>query len=69
MKLKDRKGHTYCLGPTHEEVVTDLVHQHVNSFKQLPLKIYQISNNSLHILNLIEKHPNLETKCVHDLDL
>eukprot|EP01117_Protostelium_nocturnum_P006393 TRINITY_DN2308_c0_g1_i3.p1 TRINITY_DN2308_c0_g1~~TRINITY_DN2308_c0_g1_i3.p1 ORF type:complete len:448 (-),score=168.85 TRINITY_DN2308_c0_g1_i3:152-1495(-) len=44
IKLKDRKGSQFCLGPTHEEVVTDIVRNNVNSFRQFPLKIYQIGN-------------------------
>ena len=38
----DRRGRDICLGPTHEEVITDLVRQHVCSYKQLPLVLYQI---------------------------
>ncbi len=41
-KLKDRHGRDYCLGPTHEEIVTHLVRNEVKSYKQLPLSIYQI---------------------------
>ena len=40
--LKDRKDTGLCLGPTHEEVVTDLVASMVRSYKQLPLSLYQI---------------------------
>lgn len=43
-KLKDRHGRDYCLGPTHEEMVTTLIHMDVNSYKQLPLNVYQIQN-------------------------
>ncbi len=42
MKLKDRHGRMIVLGPTHEEVVTELVSAYVNSYKQLPLSLYQI---------------------------
>lgn len=38
----DRRGRDICLGPTHEEVITDLVKSHVSSYKQLPLILYQI---------------------------
>jgi prolyl-tRNA synthetase len=38
----DRRGRNVCLGPTHEEVITDLVRQHVSSYKQLPLILYQV---------------------------
>jgi prolyl-tRNA synthetase len=40
--LKDRKGADFCLGPTHEEVVTDFVASNVRSYKQLPLSLYQV---------------------------
>lgn len=42
MKVKDRKGAMLVLGPTHEEVMTDLIRHHVNSYRQLPLTLYQI---------------------------
>ena len=41
-RLKDRTGRDYCLGPTHEEVFTDIVRQEVKSYKDLPLNLYQI---------------------------
>ncbi len=40
--LKDRHGAEQALGPTHEEVATDLIKAHVDSYKQLPINIYQI---------------------------
>ncbi len=43
-KLKDRHQRDYCLGPTHEEMVTTLVQMDVSSYKQLPLNLYQIQN-------------------------
>lgn len=43
-RLKDRHGRDFCLGPTHEEIVTDLVRGEVNSYKQLPILLYQIQN-------------------------
>ncbi|MDY6084713.1 MAG: proline--tRNA ligase [Dialister sp.] len=43
-KLKDRHGRDYCLGPTHEELVTTLVHMDTSSYKQLPVSVYQIQN-------------------------
>lgn len=43
-KLKDRHGREFCLGPTHEEIITDLVRNEVRSYKQLPLMLYQIQN-------------------------
>jgi len=42
LKLQDRKDAWYCVGPTHEEVITDLVMSEVSSYKQLPLNFYQI---------------------------
>ncbi|RTZ69070.1 MAG: proline--tRNA ligase [Aquificaceae bacterium] len=41
-KLKDRHGRDFCLGPTHEEEITDLVRKEVKSYKDLPLILYQI---------------------------
>ena len=42
VKFKDRHGREMLLGPTHEEVITDLVRKYVNSWKQLPLLLFQI---------------------------
>jgi prolyl-tRNA synthetase len=42
LRLSDRHGRDYCLGPTHEEVITDLVRGEVRSYRQLPLNLYQI---------------------------
>ena len=42
LRLKDRHDREFCLGPTHEEVITDLVRNNVKSYKELPLNIYQI---------------------------
>lgn len=42
MKLKDRKEADFCLGPTHEEVITDLLRREIISYRQLPQMIYQI---------------------------
>ncbi len=42
MRMKDRKGGEFCLGPTHEEVITDLVRRDVRSWRALPLNLYQI---------------------------
>ena len=41
-RLKDRNARGFCLGPTHEEVVTSLVKDELKSYKQLPLNLYQI---------------------------
>ncbi|HCE80479.1 proline--tRNA ligase [Thermodesulfobacterium commune] len=43
LRIKDRKDHDFCLGPTHEEVVTDIVRRDVKSYKDLPLILYQIA--------------------------
>lgn len=42
IRFVDRKGRNLCLGPTHEEVITDLVKNQISSYKQLPLILYQI---------------------------
>ncbi len=42
LRLKDRKQADFCLGPTHEEVVTTLVRDHVKSYRQLPITLYQV---------------------------
>jgi len=42
VRFVDRRGRNICLGPTHEEVITDLVKNHISSYKQLPLALYQI---------------------------
>lgn len=44
LRFKDRHGRPYCLGPTHEEVVTDLVRREVRSYRDMPLILYQIQN-------------------------
>ena len=44
MRLKDRHDRDFCLGPTHEEVITDVVRDSVNSYKKLPLALYQIQS-------------------------
>ncbi|NMA94238.1 MAG: proline--tRNA ligase, partial [Clostridiales bacterium] len=41
-RLKDRSGRDFCLGPTHEEVFTDIVRRDVSSYRQLPFNLYQI---------------------------
>lgn len=43
-RLKDRKDNSFCLGPTHEEVVTDLARAQITSYKQLPFTLYQITD-------------------------
>lgn len=43
-RVKDRHGREFCLGPTHEEMVTALVRDEVRSYRQLPLMLYQIQN-------------------------
>jgi len=42
IRLKDRNDRDFCLGPTHEEVITDLIRHEVRSYRQLPLMLYQI---------------------------
>ncbi|WP_020676915.1 proline--tRNA ligase [Geopsychrobacter electrodiphilus] len=42
LRFKDRKETEFCMGPTHEEVITDIVRNVVKSYRQLPLNLYQI---------------------------
>ncbi|MCO6057201.1 proline--tRNA ligase [Pseudomonas sp. MOB-449] len=42
LRLKDRHERDFCVGPTHEEVITDMARNELNSYKQLPLNFYQI---------------------------
>ena len=42
LRLSDRHQRDFCLGPTHEEVITDLVRREIRSYKQLPANFYQI---------------------------
>ncbi|CAM4062317.1 proline--tRNA ligase [Vreelandella rituensis] len=42
LRMKDRHDRDYCVGPTHEEVITDLVRKEIASYKQLPINFYQI---------------------------
>src|SRR5574341_1016034 len=42
LRFKDRHERDFCLGPTHEEVITDLIRREVRSYRQLPLNFYQI---------------------------
>ena len=42
LRFKDRHGRDFCLGPTHEEVITNIAKQYLRSYKQLPINFYQI---------------------------
>ncbi|MGB5325611.1 MAG: proline--tRNA ligase [Pseudomonadales bacterium] len=42
LRIRDRHQRAFCLGPTHEEVITELVRNEVHSYKQLPINLYQI---------------------------
>ena len=42
IRFKDRHDHEYCLGPTHEEIFTDLIKNIIKSYKSLPINVYQI---------------------------
>lgn len=44
LRIQDRHNRDFCLGPTHEEVITDIVRTEISSYKQLPLNLYQIQN-------------------------
>ncbi|KAF0133400.1 MAG: prolyl-tRNA synthetase [Candidatus Saganbacteria bacterium] len=41
-RIKDRHERDFCLGPTHEEIITDLARREIKSYKQLPVNLYQI---------------------------
>ena len=43
-RIKDRHGREFCLGPTHEELVTSLIRAEVRSYRQMPLNLYQIQS-------------------------
>ncbi|MGH7807939.1 MAG: proline--tRNA ligase, partial [Thermodesulfobacteriota bacterium] len=42
LRFKDRAEREFCLGPTHEEIITDIVRREIQSYKQLPVNLYQI---------------------------
>ncbi len=42
LRFKDRHGRDYCLGPTHEEVITDIARRELQSYRQLPINLYQV---------------------------
>jgi len=42
LRIKDRKGNDFCLGPTHEEVITDIARRNLQSYRDLPVNLYQI---------------------------
>ncbi len=42
LRFKDRKENEFCMGPTHEEVITDMVRREIKSYRQMPLNFYQI---------------------------
>lgn len=42
LRIKDRNGRDFCFGPTHEEVITDIARRHIQSYKDLPINLYQI---------------------------
>ena len=42
LRIQDRHERDFCLGPTHEEVITDLIRNNLKSYKELPLNLYQI---------------------------
>lgn len=42
LRFKDRHGRDFCIGPTHEEVITDLIRREIRSYRQLPINLYQI---------------------------
>ena len=42
LRMKDRHERAFCFGPTHEEIITDIVRNDVKSYRQLPVNMYQI---------------------------
>lgn len=42
LRFKDRKDGEFCMGPTHEEVITDMVRREIKSYRQMPINFYQI---------------------------
>ncbi len=44
LRLKDRHQRDFCVGPTHEEVVTDIARREIRSYRQLPINLYQIQS-------------------------
>jgi prolyl-tRNA synthetase len=44
LRFRDRKDAEFCLGPTHEEIVTDLVRREIKSYRQMPINLYQIQS-------------------------
>ncbi|MFH1762282.1 MAG: proline--tRNA ligase [bacterium] len=42
LRIKDRKDADFCFGPTHEEIITDIVRREIKSYRQLPVTLYQI---------------------------
>jgi prolyl-tRNA synthetase len=44
LRFKDRKGADFCIGPTHEEVIVDLVRRDTSSYRDLPLNLYQVQS-------------------------
>ena len=44
LRFKDRGNREFCLGPTHEEIITDVVRSQINSYKQMPITLYQIQS-------------------------
>jgi len=42
LRFNDRKDNAFCLGPTHEEVITDIVRREIRSYRQVPINLYQI---------------------------
>ena len=44
LKMQDRHDHLFCIGPTHEEVITDIARREIKSYRQLPINFYQIQS-------------------------
>jgi hypothetical protein len=60
LRFNDRHNRAFCLGPTHEEVITNLASQYLNSYKQLPMNFKTRTNFITKLgLNLIKIHRQL----------
>ena len=65
-RLKDRHGREFCLGPTHEEIFTDIIRNDVSSYRQLPLNLYQIQTkyrDDKSYQEMYEAYEKIFTRC------
>ena len=67
LRFEDRGNRHFVLGPTHEEVITDLVRREVSSYKQLPINLYQNLTSNCHS-TFTKSNRNTVMKNVHVTD-